>query len=168
LSQDADLKIPEEEQEVMHLLRKYLNSKPKELKGGRKGKRGDLEHSLKGKVSLNWENFGSRFHRFREKKIKCLESRRRASGFLFLGTTSSGWSKKCTPFPSLLDKFQQSGKDEARELQWWIVLIVSQYLALKSKTLAAIFSGMIRRIVRACRREGFFLLFLSGHFARRL
>jgi hypothetical protein len=53
LSQDADLQIPEEEHEVMHLLKKYLNSKPKELKGGRKGKRGDVELPFKGKISLN-------------------------------------------------------------------------------------------------------------------
>jgi hypothetical protein len=53
LSQDADLQIPEEEQEVMHLLRKYLNAKPKELKGGRKGKREDLVNSFKDKASMN-------------------------------------------------------------------------------------------------------------------
>ena len=53
LSQDADLRIPEEEQEVMHLLKKYLHAKPKELKGGRKGKRGEAEHSLKAKASMN-------------------------------------------------------------------------------------------------------------------
>jgi hypothetical protein len=40
LSQDADLRIPEEEQEVMHLLKKYLHAKPKELKGGRNDKKG--------------------------------------------------------------------------------------------------------------------------------
>ena len=53
LSQDADLRIPEEEQEVMHLLKKYLQPKPKELKGGRKDKRGELEHPLKVKLSMN-------------------------------------------------------------------------------------------------------------------
>jgi len=53
LSQDADLRIPEEEQEVMHLLKKYLQPKPKELQGGRKDKRGELEQPLKVKLSMN-------------------------------------------------------------------------------------------------------------------
>ena len=53
LSQDADLHIPEEEHEVMHLLKKYLNAKPKELKGGRKGKREGFELPLKAKISMN-------------------------------------------------------------------------------------------------------------------
>ena len=53
LSQDADLRIPEGEQEVMHLLKKYLHAKPKELEGGRKDKTGELEHPLKVKVSMN-------------------------------------------------------------------------------------------------------------------
>ena len=53
LSQDADLQIPEEEHEVMHLLKKYIHAKPKELKGGRKGKRGDLGQPLKAKASMN-------------------------------------------------------------------------------------------------------------------
>jgi len=42
LSQDADLHIPEEEKEVMHLLKKYLNAKPKEGKVARKMKRAEL------------------------------------------------------------------------------------------------------------------------------
>jgi hypothetical protein len=53
LSQDADLQIPEEEQEVMHLLKKYLHTNPKELQGGRKEKRGELGHPLKVKFSMN-------------------------------------------------------------------------------------------------------------------
>ncbi len=53
LSQDADLRIPEEEQEVMHLLKKYLHAKPKELKGGRKDKRGEIGPPLKVKLSMN-------------------------------------------------------------------------------------------------------------------
>ena len=53
LSQDADLKIPEEEHEVMHLLKKYLHAKPKEIKGGRKGKRIDNEQTPKIKASMN-------------------------------------------------------------------------------------------------------------------
>jgi len=53
LSQDANLKIPEEEQEVMHLLKKYLYAKPNELKGGRKDKGGELEKPPKVKLSMN-------------------------------------------------------------------------------------------------------------------
>ena len=53
LSQDADLRIPEEEHEVMHLLKKYPHAKPKDTKGGRRGKREDLDHQLKGKISMN-------------------------------------------------------------------------------------------------------------------
>ena len=53
LSQDANLQIPEEEQEVMHLLKKYLHAKPKELKGTRKDKRGEIEQPLKVKLSMN-------------------------------------------------------------------------------------------------------------------
>jgi hypothetical protein len=37
LSQDAGLQIPEEEKEVMHMLKKYLQAKTKELKGKEKG-----------------------------------------------------------------------------------------------------------------------------------
>ena len=53
LSQDADLQIPEEEEEVMHLVKKYLNSRSKELKGGPKGKEINLQAALKSKVSMN-------------------------------------------------------------------------------------------------------------------
>lgn len=53
LSQDADLQIPEEEQEVMHLLKKYIHAKPKELKGGRKGKKEMIAQPLKAKISMN-------------------------------------------------------------------------------------------------------------------
>jgi len=38
LSQDAGLHIPEEEQQVMILLKKYLNAKTKDSKGGRRGR----------------------------------------------------------------------------------------------------------------------------------
>lgn len=38
LSQDADLRIPEEEEEVMQLVKKYLQAKPKGSKGGQKRK----------------------------------------------------------------------------------------------------------------------------------
>jgi len=53
LSQDADLQIPEGEEEVMHLVRKYMESKPKELKGGRKEKEVVFPASLKIKTSMN-------------------------------------------------------------------------------------------------------------------
>ena len=53
LSQDADLQIPEEEEEVMHLVKKYLNSRSKELKGGPKCKEIGLQAALKGKISMN-------------------------------------------------------------------------------------------------------------------
>ena len=52
LSQDADLRIPEEEQEIMLLLKKYLHAKPKDLKAGRKGRRERIEPSLKRKESF--------------------------------------------------------------------------------------------------------------------
>jgi len=52
LSKDADLRIPEEEQEVMLLLKKYLNARTKELRGGRKNRREGMEPSLKGKESV--------------------------------------------------------------------------------------------------------------------
>jgi hypothetical protein len=38
LSQDAGLQIPEEEKEVMHMLKKYIHAKTKELKGKKQGK----------------------------------------------------------------------------------------------------------------------------------
>jgi len=53
LSQDADLQIPEEEEEVMHLVKKYLNSRSKGLKGAPKGKEIDFQAALKGKISMN-------------------------------------------------------------------------------------------------------------------
>lgn len=37
LTQDADLRIPEEEEELMHMVKKYLQMKPKELKNKEKG-----------------------------------------------------------------------------------------------------------------------------------
>jgi len=36
LTQDADLRIPEEEEELMHMVKKYLQMKPKDLKGKEK------------------------------------------------------------------------------------------------------------------------------------
>ncbi|MDH4264412.1 MAG: hypothetical protein OEW45_02125 [Deltaproteobacteria bacterium] len=53
LSQDADLKIPEGEEEVMHLVKKYLNAKPKGLKGGQKVKEITLTTNLKDETSMN-------------------------------------------------------------------------------------------------------------------
>ena len=47
LSQDADLKIPEEEHEVMHLVKKYLNSKFKGIKGGQRVKELSFPAALK-------------------------------------------------------------------------------------------------------------------------
>ncbi len=47
LSQDADIRIPEEEEEVMSLIKKYLSGKGKESKGGAKGKEGRLRPGLK-------------------------------------------------------------------------------------------------------------------------
>ena len=51
LSQDADLRIPEEEQEVMLLLKKYLHARPKDLKGVRKSRRKKMEQSPKERES---------------------------------------------------------------------------------------------------------------------
>src|SRR4030043_1126367 len=40
LTQDADLRIPEEEEELMLMVKKYLQMKPKELKNKEKGAKG--------------------------------------------------------------------------------------------------------------------------------
>lgn len=53
LSQDADLQIPEKEEEVMHLVKKYLHSRSKEIKGGQKGKEISFPAALKYKISMN-------------------------------------------------------------------------------------------------------------------
>ncbi len=53
LSQDASLHIPEEEQEVMILLKKYLNAKNKESKGGRKARMERAEEVAKGSEFLS-------------------------------------------------------------------------------------------------------------------
>jgi len=52
LSQDANLKIPEEEQEVMLMLKKYLHARPKELKGARKNGREGMGQRLKVKEGV--------------------------------------------------------------------------------------------------------------------
>jgi hypothetical protein len=53
LSQDADIHIPEEEQEVMLLLKKYLNTKNKDSRGGQKRKDGRNRTDLKGREILS-------------------------------------------------------------------------------------------------------------------
>ena len=53
LSQDADLEIPEEEEEVMHLVKKYMNAKTKGLKVGQKIKEITLAANLKDEPSMN-------------------------------------------------------------------------------------------------------------------
>jgi hypothetical protein len=47
LTQDADLRIPEEEEELMIMVKKYLQMKPKELKNKEKGKEEGYLRSLK-------------------------------------------------------------------------------------------------------------------------
>jgi len=53
LSQDADLQIPEEKEEVMHLLKKYINAKPKGLKERQKVKGFAITANLKDEPSMN-------------------------------------------------------------------------------------------------------------------
>ncbi len=53
LSQDADIHIPEEEQEVMLLLKKFLNNKNKDSKGGKKGRMERTEQASKGREILS-------------------------------------------------------------------------------------------------------------------
>ena len=53
LSQDADLEIPEEEEEVMNLVKKYMNAKTKGLKVGQKIKEITLAANLKDESSMN-------------------------------------------------------------------------------------------------------------------
>ncbi len=45
LSQDTALQIPEEEKEVMHMLKKYLQAKTKERKGKEQGRESGFGHS---------------------------------------------------------------------------------------------------------------------------
>jgi len=52
LSKDADLRIPEKEQDVMLLLKKYLHAQTKDLKGGRKSRREALDPAPKGRESV--------------------------------------------------------------------------------------------------------------------
>lgn len=53
LSQDADIKIPEEKEEVIHLLKKYLGTKPKSAKETSKVKGEKAAVNLKDEPSLN-------------------------------------------------------------------------------------------------------------------
>lgn len=53
LSQDADLQIPEEKEEVMHLLKKYLSAKPKNPKSAGKIKGVKTAGNLKDEPSMN-------------------------------------------------------------------------------------------------------------------
>lgn len=53
LSQDADIHIPEREEEVMLLVKKYLHSKPKGVNAGQKWKRMNSPSAFKGEPSLN-------------------------------------------------------------------------------------------------------------------
>lgn len=53
LSQDADIKIPEEKEEILHLLKKYLGAKPKNTKGTVKIKGEKTAVNLKDEPSLN-------------------------------------------------------------------------------------------------------------------
>lgn len=53
LSQDADIKIPEEKEEVLHLLKKYLGAKPKNVKVAGKVKGEKTAVNLKDEPSLN-------------------------------------------------------------------------------------------------------------------
>lgn len=47
LTQDADLRIPEEEEELMIMVKKYLQMKPKEFKNKEKGKEDLYLRSIK-------------------------------------------------------------------------------------------------------------------------
>jgi hypothetical protein len=53
LSQNADIRIPEREEEVMLLVKKYLHSKPKVANGSQKGKRVNHPSSFKDESRLN-------------------------------------------------------------------------------------------------------------------
>ena len=53
LSQDAGLQIPEEEKEVMNMLKKYLHAKPKAPQGKEKGKELGFGLSQKEESRLN-------------------------------------------------------------------------------------------------------------------
>jgi hypothetical protein len=53
LTQDADLRIPEEEEELMIMVKKYLQMKPKELKNKIKIKEQDQLRSLKQETRMN-------------------------------------------------------------------------------------------------------------------
>jgi len=53
LTQDADLRIPEEEEELMHMVKKYLQMKPKDLKSKEKNSKSTGLGNLKEDSRLN-------------------------------------------------------------------------------------------------------------------
>ncbi len=53
LSQDADLKIPEGEQELISLVKKYLHARPKGLKGAQGGKKINVLSAPKEEPRMN-------------------------------------------------------------------------------------------------------------------
>jgi hypothetical protein len=53
LSQDADLRIPEKEEELMALIKKYMNAKSKDQKGAQRGKEKYTRLNAEGKSSFN-------------------------------------------------------------------------------------------------------------------
>ena len=53
LSQDADLRIPEKEEEILHLVKKYMETKSRPPKEGKKRKEADRGRNERSKISLN-------------------------------------------------------------------------------------------------------------------
>ncbi len=53
LSQDADLRIPEKEEEVINLVKKYLNARPKGAKAGQRDKELKLPRIIEEDSSMN-------------------------------------------------------------------------------------------------------------------
>jgi hypothetical protein len=53
LSQDADLRIPEKEEEVIHLVKKYLQAKPKRFKDSQKTRESNFLLALEDEYSMN-------------------------------------------------------------------------------------------------------------------
>jgi hypothetical protein len=53
LSQDADLRIPEKEEEILDLVRKYMEAKSKPPKYGKKRKEAERMRNERNKISLN-------------------------------------------------------------------------------------------------------------------
>ena len=53
LSQDADLRIPEKEEEILHLVKKYMETKAKAPKEEKKRKETERSRNERNKISLN-------------------------------------------------------------------------------------------------------------------